>query len=87
MKNITVSIDVDLYREARIKAAEQGTSISALFRNFLIHLTGREASETEFQRLQREEAELRNELRTRRIGLNPVHNLTRDELHERHEIR
>jgi len=31
MKNITISIDDDLYRQARIKAVEQSTSISALF--------------------------------------------------------
>jgi len=39
MKNITISMDDDLYREARIKTAEQSTSISALFKNFLIRLT------------------------------------------------
>jgi hypothetical protein len=55
MKNGTASIDEDFYREARIKAAEQGTSITALFRNFLVELTGRKANETEFQQLQREE--------------------------------
>jgi hypothetical protein len=51
MKNITISVDDDLYRQARIKAAEQSTSISALFKNFLILLTVRESAETEFQRL------------------------------------
>ncbi len=35
MKNITVSIDDETYRQARIKAAEQGTSVSALVREFL----------------------------------------------------
>lgn len=83
MKNITVSIDDDLYRQARIKAAEQSTSISALFKNFLIRLTSNESAETEFQRLAREELELREELRARRIGLNPAYNLSRDELHDR----
>ena len=87
MRNVTTSVDDDLYREARIKAAEQGTSISALFRNFLVQLTGREATESEFQRLQREEEELREELRANRIGLNPAHNLSRNELHDRHALR
>lgn len=87
MKNITISIDDDLYRQARIKAAEQSTSISALFKNFLVRLTVSEAAETEFQRLAREERELFAELDARGIGLNPAHNLTRDELHDRNALR
>jgi hypothetical protein len=43
--------------------------------------------ESEFQRLQREEQELRAELRARGIGLNPAHNLSREELHDRHALR
>jgi hypothetical protein len=87
MKNITISIDDDLYRQARTKAAEQSTSVSALFRDFLIRLTVDESAETEFQRLAREELELRAELRARRLGLKPEHNLSRDELHDRHALR
>jgi hypothetical protein len=87
MKNITVSIDDDLYRQARIKAAEQSTSISGLFKTFLLRLTVNEDDETEFQRLAREEQELRAELRARHISLKPEHNLTRDELHDRHALR
>jgi hypothetical protein len=87
MKNITISIDEDLYRQARMKAAEQSTSISALFKNFLIRLTVDESAETEFQRLAREEREIFAELRDRRIGLNPAYNLTRDELHDRNTLR
>jgi hypothetical protein len=86
MKNITVSVDDELYRLARIKAAEQSTSISALFRSFLIRLTGREGTESEFQRLEREEQELREEIRARRLSLNPAHNLSREELHSRHAL-
>jgi hypothetical protein len=87
MKNITISIDDELYRQARIKAAEQSTSISALFRNFLIRLTLGDSGETEFQRLAREEQELRAELRARRLGMKPEHNLSRDELHDRDALR
>lgn len=86
MKNITISIDEELYRQARIKAAEQSTSISALFRAFLIRLTANKGGESEFQRLAREEQELRDELR-RRISLNPAYNISRDELHDRHALR
>jgi hypothetical protein len=87
MKNITISIDDDLYRQARMKAAEQSSSISALFRDFLIRLTVGESAETEFQRLAREEQELRAELGARRLGLKSEHNLSREELHDRHALR
>ena len=52
-----------------------------------MHLTDSKATETEFQRLAREELELRAELRARRIGLSPAHHLSRDEIHDRHAVR
>src|SRR5205823_634208 len=42
MKNITVSLDDQTYRRARIKAAELDTSVSALVRKYLIELAGQE---------------------------------------------
>ena len=87
MKNITISVDDELYRLARIKAAEQSTSISALFKAYIVRLTSSDGSESEFQRLEREERDLREELRNRRISLNPAHNLGREELHTRHALR
>ena len=38
MKNITVSVDDEIYRRARILAAQRDTSISALVREFLASL-------------------------------------------------
>ncbi|CAA6690293.1 MULTISPECIES: DUF6364 family protein [unclassified Lentimonas] len=35
MKNITLKVDDATYRKARIRAAEQGTSVSAMVRDFL----------------------------------------------------
>ena len=87
MKNITIRIDDNIYRRARMKAAEQGASISALVRDFLIRLTVDGSAEAEFQRLAREEQELRAELGGRRLGLRPEYNLSRDELHDRHALR
>ncbi len=88
MKNLTVSIDDDLYQQARMKAAEQSTSICALVKTFLIHFVHDEDAETKFRRLASEEQELRAELRTRRrFGLNPAHHLSRDELHDRNALR
>lgn len=86
MKNITVSVDDELYRLARIKAAEQSSTISALFRTFLIRLSGGDSVESEFQRLEREELELRVELQARGISLDPSHHLSREELHRRYAL-
>lgn len=82
MKNLTVSTDDDLYRAARIKAAEQSTSISGLFKAFLVRLTSKESSESTFDRLAREELEVRAELLKQGRGLNPAHNLSRDKIHD-----
>ncbi len=35
MKNITLKIDDDTYRKARLRAAENGTSVSAMVRKIL----------------------------------------------------
>jgi plasmid stability protein len=47
MKNITLSVDDETYRRARILAAERGTSVSALVREYLQTLSGKAASKTE----------------------------------------
>lgn len=38
MKNVTLAIDDEIHRQARIRAAELGTSLSALVKGFLIGL-------------------------------------------------
>jgi len=50
MKNITVSINEEVHRRARIRAAERGTSLSAAVREFLIAFAG---GETDFERRKR----------------------------------
>jgi hypothetical protein len=76
VRNITVSVDDETYRRARAKAAEQDTSVSALVKRFLVELA---ASESEKERLKREERELRDRIRS----FSAAHRLSRDELHER----
>ena len=76
MKNITVSVDDETYRKARIKAAERETSVSALVRKFLADLV---STESEFDRLARRELELRKQS----PSFDPTDRLTRDELYER----
>ncbi len=77
MKNVTVSLDEQTYRNARMRAAELGTSVSALVRRFLTELG---SAETDFQRRKRREAELRQRVPT---GFRAADNLTRDQVHER----
>jgi plasmid stability protein len=52
VKNITVSVDDEVYRKARIRAAEAETSVSALVRDYLIQLAGRENSNARLRDLQ-----------------------------------
>jgi plasmid stability protein len=65
MKNITVSLDDDIYRRARIKAAERDTSVSAMVREFLI---GVAEGESEAERLKREERALRQKIESFRAA-------------------
>lgn len=44
MKNITLSVVDELNRQARIKAVESSTSVSAMFKAFLLQLTSSEQS-------------------------------------------
>jgi hypothetical protein len=76
MKNITVSIDDEVYRRARIKAAELDTSVSALVKRFLAELA---AGESDVERLRREERALRERIGTFTAG----NRLSRDDVHDR----
>ena len=80
MKNITVSLPDDIYRRARIKAAERDTSVSALVREFLTSL-GEE--ESDFERRKRLQAEVLASIKDFRAG----DRMTRDEAHERNALR
>ena len=77
MKNITVSVDDETYRRARIKAAERDTSVSALVRDFLAGLA---REETEFERLKQLEAEARKRVP---VGFSASDRLPRDQLYDR----
>jgi len=55
MKNITVSLDDETYRKARIRAAELDTSVSAVVRKYLTEFA---EGESRFERLQRQEEAL-----------------------------
>ena len=76
VKNITVSVDDETYRRARIAAAQLDTSLSALVKRFL---DGLASGESNTERLKREERELRERIVQFRAG----DRLSRDTLHER----
>jgi hypothetical protein len=76
MKNVTVSLDDETWRRARIKAAEANTSVSALVKRVLNELG---SGEGEFERLKRQERELRAGI----TGFSAGDNLPRNEVHER----
>jgi plasmid stability protein len=76
MKNVTVSLPEDVYRAARVRAAEDDSSLSALVAGYLRSLAGGEA---EFSRLEAQQRAVQERITRFRAG----DRLSRDELHER----
>jgi plasmid stability protein len=74
--NITVSVPDDVYRAARIRAAERGSSVSALVAEYLRSLSEREA---DFVRLEDQQRRIREQL----DRFSARDRLAREELHER----
>lgn len=71
-----MSLDDETYRRARMRAAERDTSVSALVKEFLLDMG---AQESEFARLKKEEARIRDAIR----AFKATDRLSRDELHAR----
>ena len=80
MRNITVSLEDEIYRRARVKAAELDTSLSALVRDFLISL-GEE--ETDFEKRKR----LQDEVLRSIVAFRANDRMSRDEAHDRRALR
>jgi len=76
MKNLTVSLDDEIYRMARVEAAKRDSSVSALVRQFLIDLA---SNENRYERLKQQESVVREQI----AQFNAGNRLSRDELHER----
>ena len=76
MRNITVSIDDETYKRARVAAAERDTSVSALVKAYLGQLA---SQETEIERLKRQEREIRSSI----TAFNASDRLSREDLHSR----
>jgi hypothetical protein len=80
VKNITVSVPDDVYRRARVKAAERDSSVSRLVREFLTELAGGESDFARRRRLQDEVLATVNRFQGGR-------RLTRDQVHSRRAVR
>lgn len=76
MRNITVSVDDETYKRARVAAAERDTSVSALVKDYLVQFA---SHETESERLKRKERDIRSQI----SAFNSSNRLSRDELHRR----
>jgi plasmid stability protein len=76
VKNITVAVPDDVYRAARIRAAERGSSVSALVAEYLRSLA---RADDEFARLEAQQHEVLAQI----THFRAVDRLERDELHSR----
>jgi plasmid stability protein len=52
MKNVTIALDDETHRQARIRAAEMGTSLSALVKDYLISLSNTSAPQEGVREMQ-----------------------------------
>jgi hypothetical protein len=74
VRNLTVSVPDDVYRNARVAAAQRDTSVSALVVAFLEQLSGRMDEFTRLEELQREvQGEIGRFRAADRLGRDEVH--------------
>ena len=87
MKNVTVSIDEGTYRLVRLRAADLGTSVSALVRDSLGMLAVGQAqgarAEAEAERRGRLLKEVIADFDARGVGLRMADNLSREQMYAR----
>ncbi|MBA3436867.1 MAG: hypothetical protein M3481_05720 [Actinomycetota bacterium] len=76
MKNITVSVPDDVYRSARIRAAERDSSVSALVADYLRSLS---EGAIEFARLEAQQRQVQDEI----VSFRARDRLDRAEIHDR----
>lgn len=85
MKNVTLKIDDETYRRARVRAASRGTSVSAMVRQFLSSLSANsDSDEQQHQRIVDKLKEIYREADARatpRDDAKPLVPLSREEIH------
>ena len=88
MEVISVAVDYETHRLARIKAAQKGTSMSATLRDYLLQILEeageRPPEETEPQRRTRMLDEAIARFDAEHVGLSASERLSREELYDRH---
>lgn len=84
MKQITLDLDDATFDSAETQAKQAGTSLSSLMLGFLHQISA--AKDSEFEKLERQEALLHQRLRERGAVFAAGNRLSRDELHERHSL-
>ena len=92
MKKITVSLDDETHRLAKIKAAERGTSVSAMVRAYLNGLVREESRADDSiasgsEKPEKTLDEVIEAIFARGGGIDPRENLTREELYDRNAFR
>ena len=80
MKNITIALDDDTYRKARVAAAHRDASVSALVKKFLVSLTAESPAPRD---LKHEQEILLDGLWEKHPGFTSRENLSREALYER----
>lgn len=91
MKTISVTVDDETHRLARIRAAETGTTVSAMMREMLKevleHTPETDPPETEHQRRVRMLDDVLARFKREGIGIDTSQILTREEIYDRHAAR
>ena len=87
MKRITVSLDDETHRLAKVKAAEKGTSVSALVRDYLTRLANGEPAAAGKGKPKKTLSEVVADIRARGGRIRSADNLPREELYDRNAIR
>lgn len=76
MANLTIALDDEILRKARLKAVQQGTSVNALLRDYLTQFAGTRSA-------QGQAAKRFIDLAAKSRARKGARRWTRDELHER----
>ncbi|HMP72301.1 MAG TPA: DUF6364 family protein [Kiritimatiellia bacterium] len=80
MKNITIALDDQTYRKARIVAAQRDASVSALVKKYLLSLTEESPPPRD---LKQEQETLLDAIWQKHPGFTAAENQAREALHER----
>lgn len=83
MKNITVSVPDDLYRRARVKAAQQDTTVTAVVRDHLQNYAAEPAAGQPTKQDEEPIGELLARIRAAHPDFSASDRLTREELYDR----